>query len=716
MNMDHTDKYYDYSQLVTLMKMSIVRYDYKLTERAYNFAKKAHEGQKRQSGVPYILHPVSVASILVELGMDTVTIVAALLHDVIEDTTITLEDVKKEFGSEISLLIDGLTKPYPLLRSKDKETQAENVHKILVAMSKDVRVVIIKLADRTQNMRTIECMSDKQRRQKAHENLEIYAPIAHRFGLRQLKEELEDISLKYLDPIAYNEIENSLKLEKDVRTKFIELIKKRIHDRIGSHVPGAVLEGRVKTINGIYEKVFVRGKTLDEVYDVYAVRVIVGTIRDCYYVLGIVHDMFQPIPNRFKDYISIPKPNMYQSLHTTVISREGVPFEIQIRTLKMHKIAEYGIAAHWKYKLDLSKQVGIINDSFDLIKQIVGEQTDSSQNVQIASSNIIENIKLDLGPEEIYVLTPRGEVITLPNGSTVVDFAYAIRTEIVHKMIGCRVDKKEIPFNYVLKTGEIVDIITSDDFENGPNRNWLKFVKTSKAKNIIKKWLKNNKQNENIVEGKKIINEILLKSNLKLTENEFSKILKPFIKKYNCENLEDFYSKIGYNEIEIVDFLPEINKYFVKNNQKNSNLIVSGAQNSLIEFAECCHPVAGDRIVGVETTNKTIMVHRIECKIIADFKKNDENNKLIRLNWKNIAKKEFKTFVKIKLNNDENSLLNVTKKLSEIHAKVINFNYNVENSCQTSIKITLYVRNIEYLKNLMNNMLKVNNIISIKRV
>ena len=466
-----------YDDLTALMSGSEHDYDMDLIRRAYDVALASHGDQKRLSGAPYISHPVAVACTLVELGMDSESVAAGLLHDVAEDTATDLTKLRKLFGLEIAGLIDGVTKLGKIPHSSREVQQAENIRKMLIAMSEDIRVIIIKLADRLHNMRTREFWSPQKQRDKALENMEVYAPIADRLGIRTVKEELEDISLQCLDPVAYEEIENSLKQRSNLHNEFIEQTKKGIKERLQQIIPNVYVEGRVKSINGIYRKMFIQGKNFDEIYDVYAVRVIVDTVNDCYNVLGVIHDMFRPLPNRFKDYISTPKPNMYQSLHTTVLSEGGVPFEVQIRTWEMHHTAEYGIAAHWKYKLGVGKDGHGGKDSFEKrlawIRQLLETQQDDAD-----ATDLIRTIKSDLAPEEVFVFTPQSKVINLPVGSTVIDFAYAIHSEVGNRMVGAKVDKRIVPIDTKVKTGQIVEILTSKE-ARGPSRDWLKIVKTS---------------------------------------------------------------------------------------------------------------------------------------------------------------------------------------------------------------------------------------------
>lgn len=531
---------HSYEELKALLLASDRDFDMEKIDKAYQFALESHGDQKRRSGVPYILHPVSVAYILVELGMDTESIVASLLHDVVEDTPVGLEEIKKLFGIEVANLTDGVTKLGRIPYSSREEQQAENLRKMLIAMADDIRVIIIKLADRLHNMRTIEFMPDQKRRDKALETMEVYAPIAHRLGIRALKEEMEDISLRYLDPIGYHEIESALAMKSGEREEFINKIKKQIYDRVSSVIPNVHLEGRVKSINGIYRKVFVQGKSMEEIYDIYAVRVIVDSLNDCYNVLGMIHDMYRPIPNRFKDYISTPKPNLYQSLHTTVLGKEGVPFEVQIRTWEMHHTAEYGIAAHWKYKLGLTK-----SDSFEQRLMWVRQMLENQQDT-VDSTELVRTIKTDLAPEEVFVFTPKGDVISLPIGSTVIDFAYAIHSAVGNRMIGAKVDGRIVPIDYKVKTGEIIDVLTTKEESHGPSRDWLKIVKTSEARNKIRQWFKKEKREENIIEGKAEIEREFRRNGIELPEPEMKAFLEEIATHQHCQTVEDLYAALGY--------------------------------------------------------------------------------------------------------------------------------------------------------------------------
>lgn len=555
------EKLKTYNDLLKLIHDSEREYDFALIDKAYQLAYQMHGDQKRLSGAPYISHPVAVACILVELGMDSESVAAGLLHDVVEDTPVDLEQVRKMFGDEIANLTNGVTKLGRIPYSSREEQQAENLRKMLIAMADDIRVIIIKLADRLHNMRTIEFMAPQKQRDKALENMEVYAPIAHRLGIRMVKEELEDISLRYLDPIAYQEIESGLAMRSGERKAFIEVTKQRIYDRVSPEIPNVYLEGRVKSINGIYRKMFIQGKSMDEIYDIYAVRVIVDTINDCYNVLGVIHDMFRPIPNRFKDYISTPKPNGYQSLHTTVLSKEGVAFEVQIRTWEMHHTAEYGIAAHWKYKLGVTKG-DKLDDRLAWIRQMLENQKDSGD-----ATDLVRTIKSDLAPEEVFVFTPKGDVISLPSGSTVIDFAYAIHSAVGNRMVGAKVDKRIVPIDYKVKNGEIIEILTAKEGSHGPSRDWLKIVKTSEARNKIRQWFKKERREENIVEGRTELEREFRRNGIELTDEELKGCLENIGRRQNCTTEEDVYAAIGYGGIQLWKVMPKLKEEYIKSHK-----------------------------------------------------------------------------------------------------------------------------------------------------
>ena len=728
--------YHTYQELLELINSSDQNYNLDLIEKAYAVAKRAHSGQKRVSGLEYILHPISVAYILVELGMDTDSVVAALLHDVVEDTSVSKEDIKALFGEKISNLVDGVTKLDFISPRSPEEQQAENIRKMLFAMSQDIRVILIKLADRLQNMRTIECMPPQKRRDKSLQNMEIFAPIAHRLGIRTIKNELEDISLKCLDPVAYKEIESSLALCKSDREKFIDLTKKRIMERAKKVVPDVYIEGRVKSSNEIYKKMFIKGKTLDQIYDIYAVRVIVNTINECYNVFGIIHDMFQPIPSRFKDYISTPKPNMYQSLHTTVLSKEGIPFEVQIRTWKMHRTAEYGIAAHWKYKLSLLGESSAIGDSLSWVRKVldnyksVGDITD-----------VVRSIKSDLVPKEIFVLTPKGEVIPLPVGSTVIDFAYAIHTELGNKMIGAKVNRKIVPINYTLKMGEIVEIIRTKDPKKGPNRDWINVVKTSEARNKIKQWFKRECREENIAEGKIKFESELAKHKINLSSEDLEKFLNPVFKKNQYNSLDDFFAAVGYSGIQLWKIMPRLkNEYSnlikekdviefnkVKNlntpiksekiSKSSTGVIIDGMKNCSVKFSKCCNPFPGDKIIGFITKGYGVSIHKVSCE---NVKKSKENNELtkrwVSAKWSDGLDIDFETNIEVVAHYRDEFLTSLTRKISALSIPLISLNSKILSNNKISAIITMTIKDQNNLKFVIDNLMRIEGIISVRRM
>ena len=717
---------HSYEELKALLLASDRDFDMEKIDAAYQFALKSHGDQKRRSGVPYILHPVSVAYILVELGMDTESIVASLLHDVVEDTPVGLEEIKKLFGIEVANLTDGVTKLGRIPYSSREEQQAENLRKMLIAMADDIRVIIIKLADRLHNMRTIEFMPDQKRRDKALETMEVYAPIAHRLGIRALKEEMEDISLRYLAPIGYHEIESALAMKSGEREEFINKIKKQIYDRISSVIPNVHLEGRVKSINGIYRKVFVQGKSMEEIYDIYAVRVIVDSLNDCYNVLGMIHDMYRPIPNRFKDYISTPKPNLYQSLHTTVLGKEGVPFEVQIRTWEMHHTAEYGIAAHWKYKLGLTK-----SDSFEQRLMWVRQMLENQQDT-VDSTELVRTIKTDLAPEEVFVFTPKGDVISLPIGSTVIDFAYAIHSAVGNRMIGAKVDGRIVPIDYKVKTGEIIDVLTTKEESHGPSRDWLKIVKTSEARNKIRQWFKKEKREENIIEGKAEIEREFRRNGIELPEPEMKAFLEEIATHQHCQTVEDLYAALGYGGIQLWRLMPRIRDNYnkikkpVEESQEvryqkvpskaTGGVIIDGIDNCLIKFSKCCNPLPGDDIIGFITRGYGVSIHKRSCtNVPKDTSKAAEPERWVNARWAGDIQDEFESTLEILASDRTGLLADLTNQLSSMHIFIHALNSRELKDNNAIIYATITVNGLEHLKSVISRLSNISGIISIGR-
>lgn len=693
---------------------------------AYEYAAGKHEGQFRESGEPYITHPLAVASILVDLGMDTDAICAALLHDVVEDTDATYEDVKKKFGVDVANLVDGVTKLDKIKLASKEEQQAENIRKIFLSMAKDIRVIIIKLADRLHNMRTLGFRSGVKRRDVSLETMSIFVPLANRLGIRQLKEELEDISFSYLDPFAYEEINQLLEKSKKEREEFIETIKSRIKKRLAQDFdPVPTVEGRVKTAYGIYKKVYEQGKTFDEIYDKYAVRIIVNTVTDCYYILGIMHDMFQPIPNRFKDYISTPKANMYQSLHTTVMGREGIPFEVQIRTWEMHHTAEFGIAAHWKYK---EGRVGKykFDERLNWVRQILDTQKETDD-----AEDIVRAIKSDLAPEDVFAMTPKGDVISLPMGATVIDFAYAIHTQVGHKMTGAKADKKLVPFDYVIKTGEIIEIVTSKDPSHGPKRDWLNICKTNEAKAKIRAWFKKERREENIIEGREALWRELRRNLIHVTEDDLPELVAVDMKHHGCETIDDFYAAIGYGGVTLSKILPRLKEDYQKKfvqpektdsfeftpatDRSGSGVIVDGISGCVVKLSQCCSPLPGDDIIGFITRGHGVSVHKKDCVNYLSQKDN-EPERWVNVRW---AGKQSTNYYKVALDvigyNRTGIFADVMNSLSEARISTHEAAARVLKNGNFMASLTISVAGASELEGVISRMKKISGVLTVER-
>ena len=719
-----------FRELVTAMEKSGKQYDTENVARAYELARNAHEGQQRLSGEPYVEHPVHVAEILVGLGMDTDTIVAALLHDVVEDTDITLELVEKKFGKDVALLVDGVTKLGKIPFSSREEQQAENVRKMLLAMAKDVRVVIIKLADRLHNMRTLSAMKPQKQRDKSLETMEVYAPLAHRLGIRAVKEELEDLALRYLDPVAYEEIEHMLDMKKDQRNQFIEHIKERIITRIVDEEHMKIhLAGRVKSIYGIYRKVYMSGRSLDEIYDIYAVRIIVDTVIECYNILGVVHDMFRPIPNRFKDYISTPKPNMYQSLHTTVIDKEGIPFEIQIRTWDMHYTAEYGIAAHWKYKAGVQGK-DKLEERLAWVRQLLEVQQSSDD-----AEDIVRSIKTDLASEEVFVFTPRGDVISLPMGATVIDFAYAIHTAVGNRMTGAKIDGRMVSLDSEVKTGNIVEILTTKNPNQGPSRDWLKIVRTSEARNKIRGWFKKERREENIAEGRAELERELRRNYISLPEQaQMQEFLLSIAKRQHFATLDEFMAAIGYGGISLSRIIPRIKEDFQrtyrsspedavkaitkpqKERKGQSGVIVEGLDSCLVKFARCCNPLPGDDIVGFVTRGFGVSIHKRDCVNVQTAMQDEaQRDRWVRTDWAESVKDTFKSTLEIYATDRPGMIADISIALANMHVTMHSMNAREAKDHHVVIQITLGISGVSQLTNIINIFSRISGVITVER-
>ncbi len=706
------------------------QYDLSKIVSAYELAEKYHHNQKRESGEPYITHPLAVAYILLELGMDTDTICSALLHDVVEDTDCTLEQLQKKFGTDVAMLVNGVTKLKKVETFTKDEQKAENIRKILLAMSEDIRVIIIKLADRLHNMRTLNFCKEEKRRTIAHETMNIYAPIAHRLGISSIKDEFEDLAFQYLDPYAYEEIEKQMAMRKEAREELVEAIKQIIYDRLSKDFdPVPQIDGRVKSNYGIYKKVYRDGKEIDQIYDRYAVRVIVNTVTECYNVLGIIHDMFKPIPNRFKDYISTPKSNMYQSLHTTVIGRQGIPFEVQIRTWEMHRTAEYGIAAHWKYKEGVK---GSTKDDNRLawIRQIIESQQESND-----VEEIVRAIKNDLAPDDVFAFTPKGDMITLPRGSTVIDFAYAIHTQVGHKMSGAKADKKMVPYDYQIKTGQIIEILTSNVEGHGPSRSWLNICKTNEAKSKIRSWFKKERREENIFEGKTALEREFHKNMIRVPEEDLEDFLRQDMNRHNCETVDDFFAAIGYGGVQLSKVIQRLkseynrkygekpssdsfeNKHVSKSNKNNSGVVVDGIDDCVVKFAQCCNPLPGDDIIGFITRGHGVSVHKRDCINYLSQKDDEEAAaRWINVKWKNTADSGyFRTTLDIIAVDRIGLLADVSSALAMINIYIHESSSRELKNGNAILTVTLSVAGMEQLNTVISRIQKIKNVISVER-
>lgn len=723
-------KYKSFDELKQVIIDSERQIDLEKVHRAYDLAVRAHEGQFRVSGEPYVIHPIEVAIILVDLGMDTDTIAAGLLHDVVEDTSYTLDQISKQFGAEVAALVDGVTKLGKVPLTTKEEEQAENIRKMLLAMAEDVRVIIIKLADRLHNMRTLMYKPEAKQRETALETMEVYAPIAHRLGMRTVKEELEDLALHYLDPVACREIENTLEMNKVERSNFVKNMQERILARLHEYGIEPHIEGRVKSLYGIYRKVYMQGRSFEEVYDVYAVRIIVSTVIECYNILGIIHDMFRPIPNRFKDYISTPKANMYQSLHTTVIGREGVPFEIQIRTWDMHYTAEYGIAAHWKYKAGI-KGKDKLEEGLAWIRKIIESQQESE-----GAEDIVKTIKTDLAADDVFVFTPKGDVKSLPTGSTVIDFAYAIHSAVGNRMVGAKIDSRIVPLDTVLKTGEIVDIITTKAENHGPNRDWLNIAKTSEARNKIRAWFKKERREENIAEGKLQLETEFKRNYINLTEKQFDEFIATLCRRQHYDSPDDLYAAIGYGGLLLSKIMPRVKDDYQKlirpeesaqqliqqlsvPKAKSSNgVVVEGIDNCLVKFAQCCNPLPGDDIIGFITRGHGVSIHKKDCvNVLASMADETQRPRWIAAHFEGPAavQKGFRSTLDI-IGTDRNGLLaDVSLVLANFRVPLHELNARELKNGNANIVATIGIQSVEQLSNIIKNIEKIDGVLHVER-
>ena len=697
-----------YNDLILRVKKYHPSDDISLIEKAYKVASEAHKDQLRKSGEPYIIHPLYVAIILADLEMDKETIAAGLLHDVVEDTIMTEQEIRQQFGDEVALLVDGVTKLQKLQFTGNGdqpdrlEMQAENLRKMFLAMAKDIRVILIKLADRLHNMRTLKYQKPESQQRIARETLDIYAPIAQRLGISKIKVELDDLSLKYLEPEAYYDLVDKIAVRKNVREKYIQSIVDEVSEHIKNAGIKAQIDGRVKHFFSIYKKMKNQNKTIDQIYDLFAVRIIVDTVKDCYAALGVIHEMYKPIPGRFKDYIAMPKENMYQSLHTTLIGTNGQPFEIQIRTFEMHKAAEYGIAAHWKYKeaSDGKKADNSEEEKLTWLRQILEWQRDMSDNKEFMK---LLKSDLDLFSDSVYCFTPSGEVKNLPAGSTPIDFAYSIHSAVGNKMIGARVNGKLVTIDYEIKNGDQIEILTSQN-SKGPSRDWLTVVKSTQAKNKINQWFKNEFKEENIVKGKELLNNYCRARGINIQNLMKPDYTEAIMRKYGFRDWDAVLAAIGHGGLKegqiinkMMEFYEKDHKVVMTNEQvlaqvaenaqsasaspakmkSKSGIVVKGIHDIAVRFSKCCSPVPGDEIVGFVTRGRGVSIHRTDCINILNLPEM-ERERLIDAEWESSADEvsggKYLAEIKIYANNRNGLLADISKALTEKNIDILSMN------------------------------------------
>ena len=729
-----------YEELINSVRKYHPSTDISMIEKAYRVASEAHEGQKRKSGEPYIIHPLCVAIILADLELDKETIVAGLLHDAVEDTWMTYEEVEKEFGSEVALLVDGVTKLGQLSYSADKvEVQAENLRKMVLAMAKDIRVILIKLADRLHNMRTLQYMRPEKQQEKARETMDIYAPIAMRLGISKIKVELDDLSLKYLKPDVYYDLVEKIALRKSEREQFVGAIVKEVKKHMDDANIKAQVDGRVKHFFSIYKKMVNQDKTIDQIYDLFAVRILVDTVKDCYAALGVIHEMYKPIPGRFKDYIAMPKPNMYQSLHTTLIGPNGQPFEIQIRTFEMHKTAEYGIAAHWKYKesSDGKAPVGKSEEEkLNWLRQILEWQRDMSDNKEFMS--LLKN-DLDLFADSVYCFTPQGDVKTLPSGSTPVDFAYSVHSAVGNKMVGARVNGKLVPIEYQIKNGDRIEIITSQNSQ-GPSRDWLKLVKSTQAKNKINQWFKKELKEDNILKGKEMLTQYARAKGFKIVNYTKPQYQDAVMHKYGFRDWESVLAAIGHGGLKEGQVFNKLVEAYDKENKKNltdeqvleaagetqeklhitknkSGIVVKGIHDVAVRFSKCCNPIPGDEIVGFVTRGRGITIHRTDCINVLNMSEMDRT-RLIEAEWQQPDTKQAEKYmaeIQVYANNRTGLLVDLSKIFTERKIDLRSINSRTNKQEKATISMSFEIGSKEELRSLIEKIRQVDSIIDVER-
>ena len=709
---------------------------------AFNYADNAHAGQLRKDGSAYITHPLAVAEIVAELELDTDSIIAALLHDCIEDTGVTHEGIAKLFGITVADLVEGVTKLTRVQYTSKEEEQMENLRKMLMAMAKDIRVILIKICDRLHNMRTMDYQSPRKQKEKALETMEIYAPIAHRLGMQRIKWELEDTSLRYLDPVGYKEISDELAARSAAHEEFLATVQRRIQERLDAEGIHCTIYGRVKHAYSIYRKMYTQNKTMDEIFDLYAFRVIVDDIPECYNVLGVIHDLFNPVLGRFKDYIGTPKPNGYQSLHTTVIGRDGIPFEVQIRTREMHHTAEYGIAAHWKYKQGMANTKLGTEEAFEWVRKLLESQQD------VDAEEFVRTMRVDLFSDEVFVFTPRGDVINLPAGATPIDFAYNIHSAVGNHMTGAKVNGRMVTFDTPLKNGDIVEVITSKS-AHGPSRDWMKICKSNEARNKIRQWFKKERREENIATGRASFESELKHVGLSLAAITAEDVLPYILKKVRFGTLDELYAAIGYGGmsaqkavVRIKDEIARLGRVQAEQQaaeraaqeaihpatgaasapppragrKSESGIIVEGLDNCLVKFAKCCTPVPGDPVVGFITRGFGVSVHRQDCpNAAAERRKPEEAGRWIRVSWAAGELASYQTSLEISAKDRDGLTLDVAMALSAAKVKTTSLSARSMPDGYASVNIVLEVKNQEELSAVINKLGQIQGVYQVKR-
>ncbi len=727
----------EFKPLLDLIGKNEKNYDLDRIKEAFSFAAKMHEGQFRLSGEPYICHPVAVAVIVAELGLDSDSICAALLHDTVEDCNTSLETLAKAFGKDVAMLVDGLTKIIQVQVADKEEAHIENIRKMLLAMNKDIRVIFIKLCDRLHNMRTLAAKKEDRQRAIALETMHIYAPLAHRLGMQRIKHELENLSLYYLDPVGYEEVRSSIEEKYGKSRDFLNDAKKIIDEKLSENEINFYQEGRVKSVYSIYRKMYTLNKAFDEIYDFYALRIIVESELECYTALGLVHELFKSVPGRFKDYISTPKPNLYRSLHTTVIGRSGIPFEVQIRTREMHQEAEYGLAAHWKYKSG-ERSATDIDEKLHWISKLL----ESDENTR-DPDEFIHSFKTDIFHDETFVFTPKGDVISLPQGSTVIDFAYAIHSAVGNKMTGAKVNGAIVPIDKIPQNGDIIEILTSSS-SKGPSRDWLKIVKTGEARSKIRQWFKKEKRAENIIVGKAEVEKEIRKIGKPCTDAQLTEIITTIAKRVGINNPDDFYNTIGFGGLSLQRFLPKIKEELEKINldeqkptsaeeeatmvktvstsgrpRSNGGVIIDGEAGCHVKFAKCCNPLPGDKIVGFVTRGFGVSVHKTDCPNVTNTRRNEENlARWVRAEWKKASEtvsELYEAKLQITATDEIGVIAAISMTLADMKVSITQINTQPQKNGDMAINITIGCKNTSHYESIVSKLRSLRSVISVIR-